>query len=75
MPVALPIRKDLSASESRALARRGNNGRVAARMFAISHAPDGVSCPEAARLVGVDRHISKLPSPSWRPMVMPSSRN
>lgn len=43
MPAALPIREDLSASELRALARRERKGRVAARMFAIAHALDGVS--------------------------------
>ncbi|MBK3801560.1 hypothetical protein GAY33_20470 [Azospirillum brasilense] len=43
MPAALPIREELSASELRALARREGKGRVAARMFAIAHALDGVS--------------------------------
>jgi transposase len=55
MPAALPIRDDLSASELRALARRESKGRVAARMFAIAHALDGVSRAEAARLAGMDR--------------------
>ncbi|WP_448192954.1 helix-turn-helix domain-containing protein [Azospirillum sp. sgz301742] len=55
MPAALPIREDLSASELRALARRESKGRVAARMFAIAHALDGVSRAEAARLAGMDR--------------------
>ncbi|WP_109156589.1 MULTISPECIES: IS630 family transposase [unclassified Azospirillum] len=55
MPAALPIREDLSASELRALARREHKGRVAARMFAIAHALDGVSRAEAARLAGMDR--------------------
>lgn len=55
MPAALPIREDLSAGELRLLARRENKGRVAARMFAIAHALDGVSRAEAARLAGMDR--------------------
>lgn len=55
MPAALPIREDLSAGELRALARRENKGRVAARMFAIAHALDGASRAEAARLSGMDR--------------------
>ncbi len=55
MPAALPIREDLSANELRTLARRESKGRVAARMFAIAHALDGVRRAEAARLAGMDR--------------------
>lgn len=52
---ALPIRNDLSPEELRALARRESKGRVAARMYAIAHALDGMSRAEAARLAGMDR--------------------
>lgn len=55
MPAALPIRDDLSASELGALARREKKGRVAARMYAIAHALEGVSRAEAARQAGMDR--------------------
>lgn len=59
MPAALPIREDLSAFELRALARRESEGRVAARLFAIAHALDGVSRAEAARPAGMDRHAMR----------------
>ncbi len=55
MGAALRIRDDLSASGLRALARRERDGRVAARMYAIAHALDGISRAEAARLAGMDR--------------------
>jgi len=55
MPAALPIRDDLSATELRALARAREQRGVAARMFAIAHALDGVSWAEAARLAGMER--------------------
>lgn len=45
----------MGTSELRALARRESNGWVAARMFAITHALDGASRAEAARLAGMDR--------------------
>jgi transposase len=54
---ALPIRADLSPSELRSLARRETKGRVAARMYAIAHALDGLARAEAARLAGMDRQV------------------
>ena len=55
MPRGLAIRGDLSADELRALARREAKGRVAARLFAIAHALDGLPRAEAARLAGMER--------------------
>ncbi|PWC91864.1 winged helix-turn-helix domain-containing protein [Azospirillum sp. TSO5] len=55
MAAALTFREDLNTSESRASARRERRRRVAARMFAIAHALDGMSRGEAARPAGMDR--------------------
>ena len=52
---ALKIRDDLSAETLRQSARREKDGRVAARMYAIAHALDGLSRAEAARLAGMER--------------------
>src|ERR1051326_3573929 len=54
---ALRIRDDLSADELRRRARAEGDGRVAARMFAIAHALDGMRREQAARLAGMDRQV------------------
>jgi transposase len=51
----LKIREDRSAAELRRLARREREGRVAARLYAIANALDGMSRAEAARLAGMER--------------------
>jgi transposase len=55
MGAALKIRDDIAPSELRRLARRERDGRVAARMYAIAHALEGMSRAEAARLAGMER--------------------
>lgn len=55
MGAALRIRDDLSSADLRAQARRVRDGRVAARLYAIAHALDGLSRAEAARLAGMER--------------------
>ena len=55
MVAALEIRRDLSAAELRALARRQKDPRAASRMYAIAHALEGLSRAEAARLSGMER--------------------
>lgn len=55
MGTALRVRKDLSASDLRRLARKEANRRVMMRMLAIANALDGMSRAEAARVVGMDR--------------------
>jgi transposase len=52
---ALTIRGDIEAAELRRLARRERDGRVAARLFALANALDGVSRGAAARAAGMDR--------------------
>jgi transposase len=52
---ALTIRGDIEAAELRRLARRERDGRVAARLFVLAHALDGVSRGAAARAAGMDR--------------------
>jgi transposase len=52
---ALSIRDDQSAVELRRLARRESCGRVAARLYAIANALDGMTRAEAARLAGMER--------------------
>lgn len=47
--------EDRSAAELRGLARRERDGRVAARLYAIANALDGMSRAEAARLAGMER--------------------
>jgi transposase len=54
---ALAIRTDLTPDELRQRARREDNGRTAARMFAIANALDGMSRERAARLAGMDRQV------------------
>jgi transposase len=54
---ALTIRDDLPADELRRRARDAADGRVAARMFAIANALDGMSRERAARQAGMDRQI------------------
>jgi len=51
----LKIREDRSSTELRQLARRERNGRVAARLYAIANALDGMSRAAAARLAGMER--------------------
>ena len=55
MSAALKIKDDLSAEALRRAARRENDGRAAARMYAIANALDGLSRAEAARLAGMER--------------------
>ena len=45
----------MKPAELRARARRERDGRAAARMYAISHALEGVTRAEAARLSGMER--------------------
>src|SRR5262249_47542749 len=52
---ALVIRDDISPEELRRRARRESDGRVAARLFAIANALDGMDRATAARLAGMDR--------------------
>src|SRR5258707_12854450 len=46
---------DRSPAELRLLARRERAGRVAARLYAIANALDGMSRAEAARRAGMER--------------------
>lgn len=55
MGTALKIRTDRSAGELRALARRETDGRMAARLYAIAGALEGMSRAQAARLAGMER--------------------
>lgn len=55
MGAPLKIREDRSSTELRQLARRERNGRVAARLYAIANALDGMSRAAAARLAGMER--------------------
>ena len=55
MGVALKIRDDLGAADLRRAARREQDGRAAARMYAIANALEGASRAEAARLAGMER--------------------
>ena len=52
---ALVIRDDISPEELRRRARQESDGRVAARLFAIANALDGMDRATAARLAGMDR--------------------
>jgi hypothetical protein len=51
---ALGIRDDISPEELRRRARREADGRIAARLFAIANALDGMDRASAARLAGMD---------------------
>jgi len=53
--VAVAIRRDRTAEELRALARRERDGRVCSRLLALANALDGMSRAAAARLAGMDR--------------------
>jgi transposase len=55
MGAPLKIREDRSSAELRRLARRERDGRVAARLYAIASALDGMSRAAAARLAGMER--------------------
>jgi len=55
MGSALKIRDDLTAEDLRRAARREQDGRAAARMYAIANALEEVSRAEAARLAGMER--------------------
>jgi len=55
MGAPLKIKEDRSAAELRGLARRERDGRVAARLYAVANALDGMSRAEAARLAGMER--------------------
>src|SRR5260370_15505426 len=50
----LKIKEDRSPAELRLLARRERAGRVAARLYAIANALDGMSRAEAARRAGME---------------------
>ena len=52
---ALTIRNDISPGELRRRARQEGDGRVAARLFAIANALEGMDRASAARLAGMDR--------------------
>jgi transposase len=52
---ALTIRDDISPEELRRRARQEGDGRVAARLFAIANALEGMDRASAARLAGMDR--------------------
>ena len=52
---ALVIRDDISPEELRRRARQESDGRVAARLFAIANALEGMERASAARLAGMDR--------------------
>ena len=52
---ALVIRDDISSEELRRRARQERDGRVAARLFAIANALEGMDRASAARLAGMDR--------------------
>ena len=51
----LKIKEDRSSDELRRLARRERDSRVAARLYAIANALDGLIRAEAARLAGMER--------------------
>jgi transposase len=55
MGAPVVIRTDLEAAELRRLARRGRDGRVAARRIALANVLDGMSREAAARAAGMDR--------------------
>ena len=52
---SLPIRRDMSAAELRALARKESDARVLRRLLALAMALDGTNREEAARQTGMDR--------------------
>jgi transposase len=53
--VAVPIATGRTPAQLRALARRGRDGRVGARLLALANALDGMSREAAARAAGMDR--------------------
>ena len=53
--VAVPIAKEHTPAELRALARRERDGRVGSRLLALADALDGMGRGEAARAAGMDR--------------------
>jgi transposase len=55
MGAALAIRDDIEAAELRRLARRGHDGRVAARLLAVANALEGPSRKAAAEAAGMAR--------------------
>jgi putative transposase len=55
MGTALKIKEDRSCAELRRLARQEGDGRVAARLYAIANALEGMSRAAAARLAGMER--------------------
>ena len=52
---SVEITRDIEAKELRRLGRLEKSGRVAARMFAIANALDGMSRETSAKLAGMDR--------------------
>jgi len=54
---SLPIRRDLSAAELRALAHKESDARVLRRLLALAMALDGTNREEAACQAGMDRQI------------------
>jgi transposase len=52
---SVEITRDIEARELRRLGRLEKSGRVAARMFAIANALDGMSRETSAKLAGMDR--------------------
>lgn len=55
MGAAIPLRKDFTAAELRALARRSRDAQQCARLLALAGVAEGRSRLEAARLGGMDR--------------------
>src|SRR3954466_514285 len=51
----LKIKEDRTPAELRRLARRERGGRIAARLYAIANALDGMSRAAAAQLAGMER--------------------
>src|SRR5215472_1172237 len=52
---AVAIRDDINPQELRRQARQESDGRVAARLFAIANALEGMDRASAARLAGMDQ--------------------
>ena len=57
---ALAIRNDISPEELRRRARQEGDGRVAARLFAIGNALEGMDRASAARLAGMGRQTARV---------------
>src|SRR3954464_9906886 len=55
----LKIKEDRTPAELRRLARRERGGRIAARLYAIANALDGMSRAAAAQLAGMERQAPR----------------